>query len=188
MRKIFFTLAVVPLLFIANLAQAEFEGVTVGISVGNFAAVATGKETVDGTSQITENDGAFEDSASSIFVEADLGRVSIGLDYIVSGITSPENTNAVHGSTNTAKVEIEDVINLYATIDVIAGLYLKAGYTQAEVDSLESVTTSSQSGSTVGDQQLEGYTVGFGLKHELDNGIQIRAELQIFIQQEALYQ
>jgi len=177
MRKILFTLAIVPFVFMSNFAQAEYEGTTVGLSIGQFAAVASGKETLDGVSTITTQDGAFKDSAKSIFVEVDLGRVSVGLDHILEAIESPENTNAVNGSTNTAKVEIDGVINLYATIDVIAGLYLKAGFTQAKITSLEKVTTNSQTNGTVGDQDIDGYTVGFGYKHDLDNGFQIRAEV-----------
>ena len=177
MRKIFFTLAIVPFLFVSNFAQAEYEGTTIGVSIGKFAAYAHGKETVDGTSQVTKGEGAFDDDMSSIFVEVDMGRASLGADYIVSSIVSPTNTNAVRGSANTAKVELHNVVNIYATLDVISGLYLKAGYAYAEIDSLEVVLTNSQTGGTVGDETVEGYTVGFGYKHELDNGMQIRAEI-----------
>jgi hypothetical protein len=115
--------------FVSSLAQAEVEGYTAGISTGAFAAVATGKETVDGTSQVTENDGAFKDSATSIFLEVDLGRVSLGIDYLFSDIESPENENAKSGSTNKAKVTIEKVANIYATLDVIGGAYVKQDQT-----------------------------------------------------------
>lgn len=179
MRKIFFTLTIVPFLFVSSLAQAEYEGVTVGLSYGTFAAYAEGKETVDGTSATTEGDGAFEDDTGSIFIEADLGNIALGVDYMFEGAVSPENTNAVRGSTNTAKVEIEELVNIYATIDVYAGIYVKAGYAHGSIKSLEVVTTNSQTGGTVGDQDIEGMTIGLGIKHELDNGLQLRAELNV---------
>ena len=177
MRKIFFTLTIVPFLLVSSLAQAEYERTTVGISSGIFAAVATGKETVDGTNQVTEQDGAFKDEATSIFVEVDLGRLSLGVDYLIEGVDSPENQNAKSGSTNKAKVTIEKVANIYATLDVIGGAYVKLGYVQGDLATLETVATSSQSGGTVGDQRLDGYTIGLGYKHDLDNGMQVRAEL-----------
>ena len=179
MRKIFFTLTLIPFLFLPSLAQAEYEGVTIGLSHGIFGATADGTETVDGTSAKYQEQGAFKDDASSIFVEVDFGRFAIGVDYLAAGIVSPQNTNTVNGSANTQKVEIDELTTVYATLDVIAGLYLKAGYVDGNLDTQEVMATSSQSGSNVGNKGLSGTTAGIGYKHVLDNGFQIRAEVNV---------
>ena len=177
MRKIFFAIALIPLLSIGNMAMAV-EGWVVGLSAGQLGAYAVGSVTEDGPVANKEDhseSGAFYDDVGSIFVEADLGRVSLGVDVIFSKVATPENKNIKNGSTNYASAEFSDIITMYGTVDVIFGLYLKAGLISMNVETTERMNTDS-SGSVVGDENVNGYTAGVGYKYETDGGLQFRIE------------
>ena len=189
MRKILVTL--ILSLFTIGTASAEI-GVNVGISgqLGLFAASATEKDTGShGTT--TGDDETNSDSDfiglgyASIFIEKELGPLTIGVDYVPDALetetaeqtTTDKTTSATAASvTNKVQVDFSDIRTLYARINLLSGSYFKIGHVSGTIETNETMGTSSQSGSTVGDQDLDGTAYGFGYIWTAENGFQIRAE------------
>ena len=133
----------------------------------------------------TEEYGAFSESYGSVFVELGLNElVSIGVDYVPSGISSPTNTSR-EGTTKAkldpgkseVSADFEDLLTIYARINVpfLGGTYLKAGFSQVDVVINESMV----SGNEYADVNTEGYMAGIGYNHELTNGVSLRAEATV---------
>ena len=112
---------------------------------------------------------------------------SLGLDYIpvdadVSDKTKTRTdvetsvtgtaTATTTSRTQSAQAEISDHMTLYATYSLDSGAYFKLGYIHADLNTLESLGT----GSTYGDTDLDGQTIGFGTNVTMDNGVFVRAE------------
>ena len=152
---------------------------TVGAS-GNYSGFyGVGSENLGGDT--TSEAGAFTDSYPSVFIEIDTGQVAFGLDYVPSDISTPRNTNLQTGrtdskgqKTNTVKAAFSDLMTFYGVARLpVYGLYIKAGYSMVDVKTQESLGT----GGSYGDVDTEGYTLGFGVEHQADNGIKVRAEV-----------
>ena len=75
-------------------------------------------------------------------------------------------------STNTVKVEFEDLITVYALLHATENVYLKVGYMEVDVNTDESLGT----GGSYGNTSLDGYTLGVGYTQDLDNGAFFRVE------------
>ena len=72
------------------------EGLGIGFSVGTAGYYAVGEEKTDNVETGEDNTkqaGAFENDVGSVFVEYTAGPVTFGVDYHVSDIQTPENTN-----------------------------------------------------------------------------------------------
>ena len=153
------------------------EGLSIGVSAshGGFYGEGTEDEEVQdtGTDDTTEA-GAFTADFQSIFVEYNLGPISLGIDYM-NEIETPKNTNIQGATTNTVSGEFENHITAYAIVPVtfLGGLYLKAGVISVDVNSVENLGTGGQYGNT----DTTGITAGLGWNHEALDGIHIRAEL-----------
>ena len=163
----------------------SFAGVNVGVSMGKAAFYGEGKETLSnnqgGTGSvqtITTEAGAFTDSISAVFLEYAFEDVPIalGVERIIDTIKTPTNINESNGvpsmKTNTVKAEFENIIGIYATVKVPFGLYLKAGYKEAEVATQESMETNS----SYPDQDVDGWMLGLGWEKVADNGVFARLE------------
>ena len=171
MKKILFTLAILPFLMVSKVSHAvDF---TVGVTTGAFVGYAHGRETTDGGDINTE--GAFlVENSSQAFAEIDMGRVSVGVEYMFTGIETPENKS--EKDLNTQKVELENLVIGYVALDVAGGFYVKAGLASGDLATLETMGSSSQSGSNVEDQSLDGVSGAIGYISEFDNGVQLRGE------------
>ena len=153
---------------------------SVGISFNNAAFAGEGNERVGsdtGTTQSTTDEyGAFAETYGSIFLEAGFGDViSLGIEYVPSGISSPTNTSRENeGSNSSVSADFEDLTTVYAKINVpLGGTYLKFGFSQVDVV----INDKMASGNTYKDVDTEGYTAGIGYAHEISNGFSIRAEV-----------
>jgi hypothetical protein len=171
------TLAFLLSLFGSSHALAEY-GFTVGVT-GSMAMIdASGSETEGGEitrSQTTNNTGI-----ASVFVEYNdiMGSgLSLGVDYIpgsadISSSTQKrtKNETSVTDTTTTtatartqsAQAEIENHMTLYATYGA-NGVYVKAGYVQVDLNTLESLDT----GSKYGNDTLDGILLGAGVEFEV---------------------
>ena len=155
------------------------EGLGIGFSLGTAGYYATGQEFEDnpesGVSDggDTKETGAFQHDLGSIFIEYTAGPVIFGLDYHLSDINTPANTNVQGGSTNTAKATFENLTTAYIAIPVFHALYLKAGVIYVDILTNENLET----GGAYANTDTTGYTVGFGLSKEIQNGVSIRGEL-----------
>ena len=161
---------------------------SVGISFNNaaFAGEGNSRENNEtGSVDVTTDEyGAFAETYGSIFLEAGFGDViSLGIEYVPSGISSPTNTSrenegssvGSNGSGNSSvSADFEDLTTVYAKINVpLGGTYLKFGFSQVDVV----INDKMASGNTYKDVDTEGYTAGIGYAHEISNGFSIRGEV-----------
>ena len=167
-----------------NAIAASLEGLSIGVGYNFSAFMGTGKETKTGSGgdstvvDTTEETGAFQDEVASIFVEYDLGPLSLGLEYVADDMTTPSNTNVQDnnngdGTTNTVKATFKDHTTLYANIDMPFNTFLKLGYQQVDIATQENLGT----GNSYNDADTDGYTLGLGYNHIVDSGVFFRAEL-----------
>ena len=188
MKKLIIAITSAFMLFATSAMSMDLRP-AVGISGNMGVYAATGIEdnyneagtAIDTT---TKEYGAFVTEYASIFLEVGLNDVvSLGLDYVPQTIETPKNTSNDGENTkqdgspsnvNHVEAHFEDLTTLYAKFNIpLGGTYLKLGYTQAEVISIENMS----SGNSYGNDNTSGYTVGIGYDHEVSNGFSIRAEL-----------
>ena len=188
MKKLIIAITSAFMLFATSAMSMDLRP-AVGISgnMGVYAATGIENNFNDAGTAIdetTEEYGAFATEYASIFLEVGLNDVvSLGLDYVPQTLETPKNKSNDGPNTkndgsaaneNTVEAHFEDLTTLYAKINVpLGGTYLKLGYTQAEVISVENMS----SGNSYGNDTTSGYTVGIGYDHEVSNGFSIRAEL-----------
>ena len=158
-----------------GLSTAAFsQGLNIGVQLNmmGFYGVGEEKPSNNAGNKDRKEAGAFTDEVFSVFAEYDAGPVSIGIGYIPETIASPENTNVQHTSdtdstnlTNTAKVDINDIMTIYALVDIpLGGAYAKLGYREATVETKESLGT----GGSYNDVDVEG--MSFALGYNFDTG------------------
>tara|TARA_Y100000768_G_C23974649_1_gene682429 strand:+ start:402 stop:1061 length:660 start_codon:yes stop_codon:yes gene_type:complete len=171
------------LLFI-SFQTANAETVGFGITGAyNFVEVS-GTETTRTSNQLNSGDHSEEVLIPEIFGEFLLDNGgALGLSYIPTGnmgSKSRKDTNT-EGSSGTykAEAELENVFQIYMDIPTpigIAGndIYAKAGLQFATIATLESLN----SGSTYPDEDVYGYSIGFGSKGDLaiGDGLYYKAE------------
>ena len=184
MKKTIITLLIIPFLTVFAKADISDASFTLGLGGAQYVAGASVTETQDGsgggTSAVKSKDkqsGVFADVLTYVFAEVSVDRFSAGVSYSTSDLSTATATNEKNGSTNSVQVDFADIVTAYATFDIVGGLYAKAGMVSGDIMTNESVTTNSQSGGTVPNQDLEGTVAGIGWKHTLDTGIQLRSEI-----------
>ena len=170
--------------FVGIQSASALEGVSIGVGYNYSGFYGVGKETAtssgNGVKTITEEAGAFDDTVGSVFLEYSANDVvSLGLEYIVEDIETPENVNVQNldssgtAVNNKVKADFEDHVTLYANINMPFNTYLKLGYVMVDVATKENLGT----GGAYGNVDTTGYTAGLGLNINLDNGIFVRTEL-----------
>ena len=102
MKNLRTRIAIIAISFVSFLGiqtANALEGFSVGLGYTSSAFMGTGKETSTSGAATTvrnvshEETGIFQDSVSSAFVEYNLGMVSIGIEYNLDDIKTPENKN-----------------------------------------------------------------------------------------------
>lgn len=178
MKKLIATIFASIFLFSSHSLAADL-GVTVGLGLNTnlgYAEVTEDQDDSRSSGKATD-DGIFVDDSMGIFAEVNIGeRISVGVDILADSYGTPEAQNAQNGSTNKVQVDFSDIRTLYARINLLSGSYFKIGHVSGTIETNETMGTSSQSGSTVGDQDLDGTAYGFGYIWTAENGFQIRAE------------
>tara|TARA_B100001778_G_scaffold174975_1_gene143977 strand:- start:227 stop:922 length:696 start_codon:yes stop_codon:yes gene_type:complete len=183
------TLAFLLSLFGSSYALAEY-GITVGVT-GSMAMIdATGTETEGG--EITRGEASNETAVGSIFVEYNniMGSgLSLGIDYIPGSAdinsgtvkrmdqetsVTDTATETTTSRTQTAQAELENHMTYYATYTADNGVYVKAGYVQVDLNTLESLGT----GSKYGNDTLDGISLGAGVEFEVYDNTVGRLEIQ----------
>ena len=153
----------------------------VSANVGHYKA--TGEENEDGESNKTVSTNTLEGKFGypSLFVEKNMGMVSIGLDVIPGTVETTEqartdynvgaggkttgNDGGDTGVTNTAKVEISQHISLYALVPIMdTGAFIKAAVIRADVATKESLAT----GSSYPDTDMKGASLSIGYQYDFD--------------------
>jgi len=183
MKKTIITLLIIPFLTVFAKADISDANFTLGVGGAQYVAGASVTETQDGgggaglEASVDKQSGVFADVQSYVFAEIGVDRFNVGVSYSISDLSTATATNDKNGSVNSVQVDFGDMLTAYVSIDLIGGLYAKAGIVDGDIMTNESVTTSSQSGGTVPDQDLEGTVGGIGWKHTLDTGLQLRSEI-----------
>ena len=173
-------LAFLLTLFGSSHSLAEY-GVTIGLT-GSMAMIdASGTETEGG--ETTSDEASNNAGVGSIFVEYNdiLGSgFSLGVDFIPgsadvsSSIKSRSDANSEGDSaTNKAQAEIDGHTTYYATYGTDSGAYLKVGYVEADLNTLETLGT----GSKYANETLSGWEVGAGVEFDLYTSTVGRFEL-----------
>ena len=174
------TLVFLLALFGSSQSLAEY-GVTVGIT-GSMAMIdASGTETEGGESTSAEVSNTA--GVGSIFVEYNniMGTAfSIGLDHVPgsadvsSSLRQRQDANGEGDSgTNKAQAEISDHTTVYLTYGFGNGAYAKLGYVEADLNTLETLST----GSTYGNVTVDGIEAGLGVEFDAYAGTVGRVEL-----------
>ena len=164
---------------------AVSEGLNIGLQFHTMGFYGVGEEFPDNTKTAKKDRkeaGAFTDEVFSIFAEYDAGPISVGIGYIPETIASPENKNVQRTSaapgtdiTNTAKVDINDIMTIYALVDLYKGSYVKLGYREATVETKENLGT----GGSYNDVDVDGYSVALGYNFETGmDGFAVRLEAE----------
>ena len=166
------------------LSSAAFAG-QIGIGVtGSYASIsADGTESdKDGSADTsTRNASASHDIVvPSIFAEytfdngytlgydLTLGSADVNSKSITrTDATSDNNETTQDDGDRTAQAEIENVTSIYAEVPISAGYYVKGGYVQMDVNTLESETVAG--GSTYGNETVSGLIFGLGFKNSFGN-------------------
>ena len=118
--------------------------------------------------------GAFATNYGSVFIEYNMGPLSVGVDYVPMQIETPQNKNIQGSSTNTVMAEFENLTTVYAMIPVpLGGFYIKGGWIYVDINSVETL----QTGGSYGNTDTTGFTAGIGWNQEVENGFSIRAEV-----------
>ena len=181
MKKVLLILVATAFSFSAAMADVL---VTAGVSGNMSVFAAEGKERnydYAGTiAKTTIEYGAFEDSYPSIFAEVGNGTIGIGVSYVPSSISTPENINTQvqisNGSSSIEKVKVgfEDLTTIYAIARLpVWGMYVKAG-----MASVDLAITKTNDGSQYNNTDTDGMTYGFGIEKEVGS-IGIRAEIMV---------
>jgi len=167
-------------------------GINAGVSIigGVFDADGAEKFTGDhssgaSTTNVTKKTSTEGDDAEtlfyfgSLFVEKELNdALAIGIDYVPMSMDSEttENTQLSSDSsttgTNKVSVTFENMITAYITASSPVGVYAKVGYVEVDVATNEVLAT----GSKYPDTSLEGYIIGVGYNHDLDDSMFVRIE------------
>ncbi len=165
-------------LFTVTQASAEL-GVNVGLSGSAGLFAASGKEEAGKTHKGNEHGAA---GWYSVFIEKTIGdRVAIGVDYVPDALESETTESVRHDKTSSAtasavenkiQIDFEDLTTVYLSVNLTDSMYAKVGYMKVDVITNESLGT----GSTYGDTDLDGQSIGFGTNMTMDNGVFIRAE------------
>ncbi len=172
------TLVFLLSLFGSSYALAEF---TVGIT-GSMAMIdASGTELEGG--ETSSGDANNTAGVGSIFVEYNniLGTaLSLGIDHIPgsadvsSSVKSRADANGEGDSgTNKAQAEVSDHTTVYLTYGFGNGAYAKLGYVEADLNTLETLST----GSKYGNVTIDGIEAGLGVEFDVYAGSVGRFEL-----------
>ena len=172
--KKFITILTSLFIFVTVSAKAD---IGMGITAAYHMLDGDGTETTRDSSEKNTGSHSEEVLVPELFIEAVTDSGTIGLSYIPTkevGSESRKDTSTSGDSQDTgtykAEAELDNVIQVYADLPMTEmmgyPIHLKLGIQHATLATLESLN----SGSSYPDQDLLGYTIGFGTKGDLDYG------------------
>ena len=154
------------------------DGLTLGVSGSVTNIEASGTETEGGETNSINSVDNERVLIPSLFIEYDLpifNGISIGLDYIPvdadvsdKAMVRKDTETSVTGTatttttarTQSAQAELTDHYTLYADVMFTESFYVKGGFVQVDLNTLESLGT----GSAYGNKTVNGMLAGFGFK------------------------
>lgn len=173
LRKKLSTLAVSLGLILATstvVSAGENNGFGFGVTMQGAIVNTTGSETLRSTGVVTSAEERALLAMPSFFAQYESPwGVVLGYSYVSGegetelGNESKVKVNSVLASegdsgTNKASAEISDLNTIYIESPAFHGVYITAGWTEADITTTESLAT----GSSYGNASVDGYTVGIG--------------------------
>ena len=167
-------------------SAANAVGLNIGVSGVAGGVEATGTETEATGKEERTIVGAI--AYASVFAEFQANDIfAVGVDYVPQSLESDTVEEAradLKGKTagasstvnNNVQVDFDDYITAYIRLNVTENLYVKAGVSEVEMITNESLGT----GSKYANATLDGNMVGFGYDKDLDNGVFVRLEASYF--------
>ena len=199
MKKITTILAMFSALVMLTVTGAKAIELKAGVSANAMAAVANAQEVLKDSGRVTNEESALATSFASVFAEIssdEMMGLGFGVSYAPEVVSLNDEArdiqncdNALYNlatkycvasggaaspDTGTQKIaaDIDDLINVYVTLPVGTGAYIKAGWIMATMNTKESLAT----GSKYDNIDMEGISVGGGYEGELGNSMFWRAE------------
>ena len=184
-RKICKIFGAIAILFATSNAYSQ-DGFAVGLAGSLVDIEASGKETLR-TTAVVDSTGAADNQTAvgSVFAEYTWNNITLGLDYIPgeadisNSVKQRDDTDFQDGDTtagtsvsNKAQAVIEDHYGVYLSYPLYESFYAKLGYVQADIITQENLGT----GSTYGNETLDGYQFAFGVKSDLANNMFFKTE------------
>ena len=164
------------------LSTGAIAGGAIGITAAHTDVDASGHEELKTSGSKTTHSASEKVIVPSVWFEItgdDIG-FTVGLDYIpVSAeVGSGSNTgddDAETSGTNTVTVDFENHITLYAEKTIgSSGFYIKGGYSRVTLKTNDSVSTGAQ----YGDESIEAFRYGLGIKRDLGTSWLGKIELE----------
>ena len=169
MKKILISTA--GFLFIA--ASAFAQNLSMGVSVQGLYFDADGQEVLKESGKRTSKSEDGVVSIASIFIEGEIpSGQTIGIEVVPYGakladgsMTNDDDEETT--GTNKVDVDAENMITLYVEAPVGgSGHFVKGAVSQVSITTSEVLNT----GATYGDEDINGFTLGFGKKTDLQSG------------------
>ena len=185
MKKIIITLVSSIFLLLGNANAISFNiggSLTGGLFSVDGASEKNESATKNANAEGEDAEGLY--AIGSVFTELSLtDRIAIGVDYVphaleTNQVSNEKEVKAGTGKTtgtnvtNTAEVHIEDLYTVYASLFLNDSIYVKAGYSKADVLTKETLGT----GGAYPDTTIDGVVVGLGYDKDLANGMFVRME------------
>ena len=198
MKKLTTILAMLSAIVMLTGTGAKAVTLKAGVSANAMAAVANAQEVLKDSGRVTNEESAIATSFASIFAEIssdEMMGLGFGVSYapeVVSlndesrdiqncrsdlssqpnGYCVAETTGKVDSGNQKIAADVDDLINIYLTLPVGTGAYIKAGWMMATMNTKENLAT----GSKYDNIDMEGISVGGGYEGELGDMMFWRAE------------
>ena len=186
MKKITTILAMLSALVMLVATGAKAVEFKTGLSINAMGAVANAQESLKDSGRVTNKTDAIATSFGSLFAEIssdEMMGLGFGVSYAPEVVSlNDENRNiqvavaepdeAQDSGLQKIAADVDDLINIYVTLPVGEGAYVKAGYVMATMNTKENLATGSQYNNI----DMEGISVGGGYEGDLGTSVFWRAE------------
>ena len=171
MKKLILTV----LASIALTGAAFAQNYSIGVTGTALYYDASGTETTKSSAEKNNKSDSGVAPIPSLFIETELDTgATVGLDIIpfsakVADGSMTADDDAETSGTNKVDVNFKNHVTLYveSPIDTqLDGSYIKFGISSVTIETDETMST----GSTYGDETIQGLTVGFGVKRDMATG------------------
>ena len=175
-------LSVLSMVLISGASYAAT--LSMGLSGSMINYDASGTETVKSSGTKNKKSESGNAGAASLFLEADTGMVTIGLDVIPYAATIGDYNNARTDTdtddsadtagNNTGDIKFSKHVTLYVEKPINDLLFVKVGLSRMTIETSDDNATGSQ----YGDEDSSGYMFGLGTKRDLAYGSFMKMEAQ----------
>jgi len=193
MKKITTILAMFSALVMLTGTSAKAVTLKAGVSANSMGAVANAQEVLKDSGRVTNETDAIATTFASVFAEIssdELMGLGFGVSYAPEVVSLNDEARNIQNCRDdlpalgrciagtgdsglqTIAADVDDLVNIYLTLPVGTGAYIKAGWMMATMNTKENLTT----GSKYDNIDMEGISIGGGYEGELGDMMFWRAE------------